>query len=782
MKSDLITAIKEAERLAEDGQLKQARIDALDDYLGEPYGNEVEGRSQVVDKTIQNTVEWIKPQLLKVFCSGDEVVKFAPTGPEDIKPAEITSDYINYIATQKNNWFSICYEWFSDALIQKTGYVKAWWDESESIEKEEYDALTDDEFAMLAQDHCAEIIAHDAIPDPIGTQQREEAIVQLQQQLMQAKQAAMQNPQAAQAAQQIGQQLEQVLKTPKPMLHKVTVQRVNKYGVAKLKCLPPEQTLVSHNADNISLQEAPFFEHWEWKTISDLRLEGFDVDDDIGDESEGSLMDEQSRGTDAWNWTDQSEEADPSMRRVKVREVWIRFDANGDGKAELLHCIVVGNDVLEQEEADLIPVAALTPQMLPHRHTGMSIRDAVEDLQFIKTMLTRGLLDNVYLANNGRFAIDVDRVSLEDMMTSRPGGLVRTQGDPAGAIMPLTHQANFAPVMQALAYIDDTAESRTGVTKYTQGMDANNLNKTATGVQSIMSAAQERVMLIARVMAETGIKEAFYILHSLVRKHQTKPDIVMLRNEWVPVDPRTWQKRTDMTISVGLGTGNKQEQLGHLANLFQMQMAVLQTGMPVVTPVNIHETLKQIAKNAGFRQPELFVSDPAKAPPQQPQPDPRMELEKMKLTADAQKFQAQTHIEQQKAQQQLQQEQLRSQNDVQIEMEKTKAMAELERYKAQLKAQTELEIARIKAQSEAESIVNKTQIERTSDTHKAGLEQMLSGAGEREQAIVGMIQQLAQMVEGSKVVGIKRVRDKAGKLVGGVQVRADGTEIPISIQ
>jgi hypothetical protein len=267
-----------------------------------------------------------------------------------------------------------------------------------------------------------------------------------------------------------------------------------------------------------------------------------------------------------------------------------------------------------------------------------------------------------------------------------------------------------------------------------------------------------------------------------VRKHQSKPDIVMLRNEWVPVDPRTWKKRTDMTISVGLGTGNKQEQLSHLGNIFQMQMAVLQTGMPIVTPTNIHETLKQLAKNAGFRQPELFVSDPSQQPPQQPKEDPKIALEKMKIQADAQKFQAQTQIDQQKAQADLQQEQLRSQNDVAIERDKLQMQAELERYKAQLNAETQIQIAQIKAQSEAESLINKTNIERTSDTHKAGLEQMLGSVGERDQAMNQMIQQLAQMVEGSKVVGIKRVRDKAGKLVGGVQVRADGSEIPITIQ
>lgn len=733
---DLISAIKEQERLAEDDLLKQERIDALDEYLGEPYGNEVTGRSQVVDRTIQNTVEWIKPQLLKTFCASDDVAVFNPIGPEDVEKAEQETDYVSHVATTKNNFFLTCYEWFSDALIQKNGYVKVWWDESESIEREEYDALTDDEFAMIGQDEEVQIVAHDTMPDEAGIAQREQAIQQLQMQLQQAQQAEPGQ------AQQIAQQLEQVLRTPKPMLHKVAVERTNKYGCAKFKCLPPEQVLVSRSTDSIMVGDANFFEHWEWKTISQLRLEGFDVPDTIGDESESDdLPDQQSRGDEAWWQRDTEENADPAMRMVKVREVWIRHDVNGDGKAELLHCIVVGNDILEQEEAGSVPVAALSPHLMPHRHVGLSISDAVADLQLIKTVLLRGMLDNVYLANNGRFAIDVDRVNLEDMLTSRPGGVVRTNGDPNGAIMPLTHNANFAPVMQMLAYVDDTAESRTGVTKYTQGLDANNLNKTATGVQSIMSAAQERVALIARVFAETGVKQLFLLLHEIVRKHQTKPDIVRLRNKWVVVDPREWTRRSDMTISVGLGTGSKQEQLAQLASLFQMQMTTLQVGLPVVQPANIYETIKNIAKNAGFRQPELFVTDPSQMPPKQPQPDPLLQIEQMKLQAkqqevqakmqadaqksqmdaqiEQQKLQMQAQIEQQKAEAQLRQEQLRSQNDIAIKRDELQMQAELERYKAQLKAETDLKIAEMESQVRAQEIERQHML----NVHSAAMEE-----------------------------------------------------------
>lgn len=239
---DLLKAIKDAERLAEDDQQAQDRIDLMDQYLGEPYGNEVSGRSQVVDRTIQNTVEWIKPQLLKVFCAGDKVVEFVPKGAEDVEQANQESDYVNFIITQKNNWMTTSYEWFTDALILRNGYVKAWYDESEDLALEEYDDLSDDEYAMLIQDPTIEVEEHEEEIDEEGMQQKAEAIAMLEQ---------AQDPQAQ-------MQLQQIMSMPDPKKHSLKVRRKSDYGCVKIKCLAPEQVLVSHNANNICLQDSPF--------------------------------------------------------------------------------------------------------------------------------------------------------------------------------------------------------------------------------------------------------------------------------------------------------------------------------------------------------------------------------------------------------------------------------------------------------------------------------------------------------------------------------------------
>ncbi|NDB61723.1 hypothetical protein EB001_25270 [bacterium] len=237
-------------------------------------------------------------------------------------------------------------------------------------------------------------------------------------------------------------------------------------------------------------------------------------------------------------------------------------------------------------------------------------------------------------------------------------------------------------------YMDSMKEKRTGVTAYNQGLDANTLNKTATGVQQIMNASQQRIELVARTFAETGVKELFKLVHHLVRTTLTKPDIIRLRNKWVEVDPREWKARKDLSISVGLGAGNKDQQLMHLNTILQAQKEAIQIG--ITSPEKIYNALAKLTQNAGFKNPDEFWINPANTPEQEGQKAPT-EAEIM--------VQGQLEIERQKAQAQMMQEQERSKNDIIIEREKIIAQAELEKFKAKLKAETDLAIAQIKAQA-----------------------------------------------------------------------------------
>lgn len=582
------------------GQLQSDRAKAMDYYLGRPFGNEVMGRSQVVSRDVSDSVEWIKPGLLRVFASGDEVVSFSPKGVEDVEAAEQETDYVNHVITQKNNWFNIAYVWFTDALIQRNGYVKAYWEEKVSYDKESYKGLMGEQIALVMQDPDIEIIDGHQYPLPNYVPQ------------MQVDPAT-------------GQQLPP---TPAPTLFDITVKKKSTYGCVKLCNIPPERTIVDPNHQEVSLENVQFFEHWEFKSLSELRADGFEIPEHMNDDTiSASLNDleEQARNRLGESLMIDVDSTNPEMKRWRVRDILIRYDANEDGIDELRHVICIGRNELLNEEMDLVNVACITPRIMPHRHIGISVADDTSDVQDIKSALERGFLDNVYHTTNVGHAVDETHVNLDDMLTSRPARIVRTQGPPSNSIMPMPTAANFAPVLEGINYFDQVREGRTGSGKQSQSLSADVLAKLPSGVaiNQVMQSQQALVELTARVFAETGVKDLFRVVHALTLKNATQPDVIRLRNKWVPVDPREWKNRTDMTISVGLGTGNRDQQMMHLNHILDLQGKVLPLGL--ADKKTIHHSLTKYTQAAGFRDAQAFWTDPQQggiAPPAPPPPDP----------------------------------------------------------------------------------------------------------------------------------------------------------------
>ena len=637
-----------------DSQLSFERSEAINFYLGLPFGNEVEGRSQVVSYDVQDTIESALPQLLKVFVAGDKVVTFDPKGPEDQDAADQETDYVNHVVMEKNAGFNIFYVWFKDALLSKNGYVKVYTENEDEMEEVEYSGLTDAQLQMLASDDKTEVLEHTAYPDPSVD------IAMLQQQAMMNNQDPMSIMQ--------------------PMLHDVKLKVTESKDSIKIKNVAPENIMVSVDTTGPSLNDSRFVQHRELMAVAEV-AEAFNLSES---KVEGIMSDIRSVFEQESNARDiYSEEFDRAVDEhdALVKDTYIKI--NG----ERWRYVVLGNEIIYKEKCEYVPFACITPMIMPHRHIGRSYSDLTQDIQMIKSTLLRGQLDNMYLANNGRYAIS-DRVNLDDMLTSRPGGIVRVSGEPGSAIMPLQHPPLPASTFSMVEYMDSMKEKRTGITAYNQGLDSNSLNKTASGVAQIMSAAQQRIELVARTFAETGVKDLFQLVHRLVRTTLTKPDIIRLRNRWVEVDPREWKARKDMSISVGLGAGNKDQQLMHLTTILQMQKEAIQIG--ITSPEKIYNALAKLTQNAGFKNPEEFWTNPANTPEQEGQQQKPTEAEIM--------VQGQLQIEQQKAQAQMMQEQERSKNDIIIEREKIIAQAELEKFKAQLKAETDLAIAQLKAQ------------------------------------------------------------------------------------
>jgi hypothetical protein len=687
--------------------LNAEREQALDYYLGKPYGNEVDGRSQVVTRDTLETIEWMLPSLLKIFTAGDKAVEFQPKGAEDVDAAEQETSYVNHVVMQQNDSFMTLYTFFKDALMMKTGYVKIYWDTKEDVIEDTYANLSEEELVMLAQDKGVEIVS--AEQTELG--------------------------------------------------YNITVKRVTKNGRVCIEPVPPEEILVDMACRKVDLSDANFIEHRTRKTISDIRLMGFDVEDNIADYDEST---EDGGIAEARNLYDEDadgyEGADPSTRMVWFRDVTIRIDSDGDGIAELMRYYIVGDKILYRAKAENVYYAALCPLPMPHRHVGLSLADLVQDVQLIRSTIMRQYLDGLYLSNNGRYAIS-DRVNLDDMLVSRPGGIVRVQGDPGASIMPLVHPNTGAGAIEGLTYLDSQKEARTGITKYNQGLDANSLNKTATGINQIMGAAQQRMELVARIFAESGVKRMFQLTHELLKKHADKATIFRLNNKWVPVDPRQWQTRTDMTIAVGLGTGNKDAQLAHLMSILQVQREAMAIG--VSTPKNIYLAAKRLAENAGFSDGNEFFTDPEQQQPQQPQANPLLEVEQVKqqgqmqtkqmdLQAEQQKFVAETELEKQKMAVDYQQKKELEQMQI-ISNERIKA--------AEIEASKEAKLMELAAGIISAQIGSAQSVDDTTKIDQAG---MVDPNMEVIREVMQSIQGMASALSAPKYI----VRDANGRAVG----------------
>lgn len=612
----LIQAIDYAEQSAygseTDSDLQTDRAIAIDLYHGKNIEPAPDGRSQVVDRTVFETVQWIMPSLARIFANGDDIVEFQPFGPEDEGPAKQESDYLNYIVTQKNPWPVIFNTWGMDALLSKNGYCEPYIEERLQTELETYEKQSEDALALLLQDEGVQVVAHEAVEDP--TQQEVVGVDPMGQPVMAPRQ-----------------------------LHTVTLKRTKPSKKLCFKVIPPERTKVDIDTDSFSLEHSNYFEYWDVVTISSLRSLGFDVDDDIASGLEDNDDTEEGRARDLYSeetfGRDSSSDVDPSMRKVRFRCIWIRHDTDEDGIAELQKCYRVGETILERYgEPAIYPcsrvgVACITPNINPHRHIGTSEADITIDIQRIKTAILRQGLDGLYLSTNPQQIVS-NEVHIEDFMVTRPGGLKRMKEGSAalpgeGHVMPLVTQNVFPDAVAGLEYMAQVHESRTGVSRAFSGVDPSTLNKgnsSGVAINQLSTMASQRIEQIARVFS-VGVQYLFSVAHELIIKSGHKPEVVKLRGKWETIDPSTWKTGRDMRLVVGYGAGNKDALVSRLMLIANMQKEMLVGGLPTVTPENVYATAIEVAKASDFSAPQRFFTDPrTMPPPAPPQPTPDAQL------------------------------------------------------------------------------------------------------------------------------------------------------------
>jgi hypothetical protein len=592
-----IRAIVQGEIQNADGynatRVSTERADNLNAYFARPYGNEVEGRSQVVSRTIQQVVEGMMPSFMRIFTSGEDIVSFEPSCQEHVESAKQATEYVNHIWQSENHGFRVLYEWIKDALISKNGIIKIWWDDTPKTKRERYSGLDDQTFAQLVADKDVEVAEHtESQAQIIGI-----------------------GPDGMPAPQEI-------------TVHDVVITRTIPGGKVCIHNVPPEEFLISK--DGRDIEQARLVGHRRMRTLSDLRQSGFPAEkiDRLGSggEAVNGSIEEIARDTVEDQTTESDDAMNEAMTRVWVTECYIKIDVDGDGIAEMRKVTVAGPGytVLSNDAWDgHRPFATLTPIIMPHRFWGMCPTDLSKDDQLVKTVLWRQFLDNAYQSNNQREEVVFDRLlDADELLSVAPGRKIRVKAGNGPAISPIPVPQIGSSIIEALNYMDSVNEANTGVSERTQGLGANALHDTASGERQLMTAAMGKIELMARVFAEGGIRDAFRLILKLVCMYQDKPRTIKLTGGWVPIYPSGWDADMTMKASVGLGMGDRDQKIASAGMLGSMQQKLLPLGF--ITPENLKNSAEIGIQGLGLSGVERFVTfpqgDAAKQPIQLPQP------------------------------------------------------------------------------------------------------------------------------------------------------------------
>ena len=620
---------------------------AINYYYRRPFGDEVAGQSQVVDGTVGIVIDNAMAAVLKPFVSAEDTVSFSPRGPEDVEQAEQATEYVNYVINCDNPGFLIFHNWFKDALLTKIGVIKVWWEDTSYPEE----ALTDALGVLQARE----------APDYYGEQDNGDGTF--------------------------------------------SVSRIVADGRVKIEVIPPEEYKISPYARTI--KDAVYQCHAPSNvTRSDLLEMGFDPD--IVDTLTAYSGEGKEAGREEARYQDERYGAADrqlgtphrSQEIIPLKDEYIRVDFDGDGIAELRRVMRVGETILLNEEVEEPPFAVLCPVPMPHKVIGLSLADQVVDLQRIASVLWRQMLDNLYKANNPRPHIPMgaeraDGSTADSLMDNAPGAAVLEGSVPIRyESVPFVADKSF----MMMELLQQQQEERSGISRAGQGLDTNALKKagqmTSTEVAQIMSGKNARAEMIARIFAETGVSDLFKLVLKLLVRHQPKARMIRLRNQWVEMDPRMWNPEMDLTINVGLGMGERSEQIMQADAILQTMAELAQSPYAsLVSAENVYNAVKRKYHAAGIKSVDEYISEPQESQ-QQEQPSP----EQMKVEGELQMQAAKLQGEQQMQAAKLD----AAREEMLMKQQLAREQAEFEAQLAREKAALEIELAREKMAMEAE--------------------------------------------------------------------------------
>jgi hypothetical protein len=654
-----------------DSDVSPIRAKGTEYYRGDPFGNEEDGRSQVVAMEVRDTVSAMLPSLMKVFFSSENVVEYVPRGPEDVAGAQQATDYANYIFSADNNGFMTTYALFKDSLVRKCGIAKYYWEDVEEVKIEEYSGLDDQTVQILMQED-AEVKIVVSYPDPSMSME-------------------MMQPQVDPVT-GLPMQMQQ------PMLHDVQIKRNTKDGRIRIMAVPPEELILDRRAR--SFDDASIIAHRQMATVSDLIAMGYDQDEIEENISSTDLdsNDEYLARQPLSTTFGAADSMNPMQRRVLYIEAYMRVDFDGDGIPELrkICCMGSGYTMVRNLPASYIPFVDFPCDPEPHTSPleAMSIFDITHDIQEIKSEIMRNTLDSLAQSIHPRTAVVEGQVNIDDVLNNETGAIIRMRAP--GMVTPFSSPFVGQPAFAMMDYMDQMREDRTGMSKAAMGLDPDALQSTTkAAVSATVSASQSRLELQARILAE-GMKKLFKGILYLMTTHQDKPRMVRLRNQWVQIDPRVWDAGMDVNVNIGLGNGDTNEKLAALNIIMQKQEQIMAQFGPMnqiaSLPMYIR-TLQKAIELSGYKDASSYFNTlptDFQMPQEQPKPTP----EEVLAQVQAQSIQA--DIQKKAAELELQREKMMRDDDYRRDQLAQDLL--LKKYELELKYGTQISTAEIDAQ------------------------------------------------------------------------------------
>lgn len=545
--------------LGEGSQIQQNRATLLDYYNQRPFGDEVEGLSKIVTSDVSDVVESMLPDLLEIFTQSKYIARFTATHDEYRGEAEQKTIFANWVFSEQNSGVLSLHNMFKDALLQYTGCIKVTWDDSEKVTADEFRGLDEVELMKLESDPNFEIT---------NIEEAEEGF-------------------------------------------NIKGEWINKTGKVRIENVPPDELLIARRARDFT--DPPFIGQRTPRTRSELLEMGFNkklvqsLSKDDAPDNEVKL----SRNWDLEENYEENPTSDPSKDVIYLGEYYVKMDVDKDGISELWQVFYANGKVLEKNRVDSHPFCVAVPIPMPHKAIGTCPADQVADLQLLKSTLVRQMLNNIYATNFNRVVAN-ERVELDDLLTPRPGGVVRVDGTgPIGdAVYPLQTVSQVPDIIQGIDYTDTMREVRTGVTRYAQGIDTEILNKTAEAYAGQRSSSQKRINMIARIFADTAVKRIFEKIVELASKYQSEAMQMVVHGRTLVIDPTQWRYKTHCHINVGIGTGERREKIQNLNYFINEQKELMQLGAPIVDFKKLYNAYDKLVTEVGLKETSLYFNDP----------------------------------------------------------------------------------------------------------------------------------------------------------------------------